>query len=201
MLILLLLRPICIKKNTQKKFMKSLKPLSYFTMVIFLLCACQDESSNSFLLDFDGTKTGAYLRQVTTSAKFSKADMPGSFYAITLEAYAGTTGDQFTSVDLFVKFNGANISRPEVLLKNIGKEEFSRNAISNLLRTEFGITGNETLAALSLSQTDIAKGDIVEFRQSINLPDGRSYSFNNSSSVLSQPFYNSPFVNNITVTD
>jgi hypothetical protein len=190
--------------------MRHLRAIAYISLSANILFSCEKEIGNSDLRNLDNIQAGAYLRQVSVSPEeFSLSNIPGSFYGVTFEAYVGKTGtDDFIGVDIYVKFDGANKSVDEALVKTIDKTEFRRNASNGLLRADLKVTASEAMSTLGLKNTDLSvpatdddPHDEFTFRQALKLPDGRVYSVDNSSTVLTQPFYKSSFRNIITVVE
>jgi len=152
--------------------------------------------------------TGAYLRTIArTSTTFNFFNLPGSKFALTLEAVDKEDGATVQTVEIRVRhrrlipgvglrFTPAN----DVLVKTLQASDFQPNASSRFLRASFEITATEAFAAVGLTPAQIAGGDVFEFRLVLNDKFGRKFSTNNvTTNVAGAPFYASPFQYNVSV--
>jgi hypothetical protein len=187
--------------------MKTLKySFGLLATALIFLSSCRDfVEPNVPYSEFD---TGAYLRTIArTSTTFNFFNLPGSKFALTLEAVDKEDGATVQTVEIRVRhrrlipgvglrFTPAN----DVLVKTLQASDFQPNASSRFLRASFEITATEAFAAVGLTPAQIAGGDVFEFRLVLNDKFGRKFSTNNvTTNVAGAPFYASPFQYNVSV--
>jgi hypothetical protein len=187
--------------------MKTLKySFGLLATALIFLSSCRDfVEPNVPYAEFDN---GAYLRTIArTSTTFNFFNLPGSKFALTLEAVDKEDGATVQTVEIRVRhrrlipgvglrFTPAN----DVLVKTLQAADFQPNASSRFLRASFEITATEAFAAVGLTPAQIAGGDVFEFRLVLNDKFGRKFSTNNvTTNVAGAPFYASPFQYNVSV--
>lgn len=181
--------------------MKMLKySFGLLATVLVFLSSCRDSVEPN--IPYSTFDNGAYLRTIArTSTTFNFFNLPGSTFALTLEAVDIEDGATVDNVEIRVRhrrlipgvglqFTPAN----DVLVKTLQSSDFAPNDQSRFLRTSFSITAAEAIAAVGLTSAAIQGGDVFEFRLVLNDKKGRSFSTNNvTTNVAGAPFYASPF--------
>lgn len=165
-------------------------------LVAVLATGCTDEEK--FPLDVENLETGAILRTIDLeSAVFDFFDLSGSEFSVVLEADDGENGDRIESIDVYVSFDDNSPENGSGDVSEILYETIPASALTTgpdgLPRTRINVTTPEALNALGLSESDLAPGDVFDFRLAINLTDGQTFTSTNASSDLSGLFYSSPF--------
>lgn len=167
---------------------------------LVFLSSCRDFVEPN--IPYSTFDTGAYLRTIArTSTSFNFFDLANAKFALTLEAVDAEDGGTVETVEIRVRHRrlipGVGLKytpTADVLVKTLQKTDFAPNADSRFLRTSFVVTSAETLAAVGLKQSDIAGGDVFEFRLVLNDKFGRRFSSDNvTTNVAGAPFYASPF--------
>lgn len=167
---------------------------------VIFLSSCRDfVEPNVPYKDFD---TGAYLRTIArTSTTFNFFNLPGSKFALTLEAVDIEDGKTVETVEIRVRHRrlipGVGLRytpQSDVVVKTLQASDFQPNADSRFLRTSFEVTAAQAIAAVGLTAAQIEGGDVFEFRLVLNDKFGRTFSSNNvTTNVAGAPFYASPF--------
>ncbi|MDF2156873.1 hypothetical protein [Algoriphagus sp. CAU 1675] len=187
--------------------MKMLKySFGLLASALILLSSCRDfVDPNIPYSEFD---TGAYLRTIArTSTTFNLYNLPGSKFALTLEAVDIEDGATVETVEIRVRHRrlipGVGLEYTptnDVLVKTLQKSDFAPNTESRFLRTTFEIPAAEAIQAVGLTLGDIEGADVFEFRLVLNDKFGRSFSSDNvTTNVAGAPFYASPFQYNVAV--
>ncbi len=167
---------------------------------VIFLSSCRDfVEPNVPYKDFD---TGAYLRTIArTSTSFNFFNLPGSKFALTLEAVDIEDGKTVQTVEIRVRHRrlipGVGLRytpQSDVVVKTLQASDFQPNPDSRFLRTSFEVTAAQAIAAVGLTAAQIEGGDVFEFRLVLNDKFGRTFSSNNvTTNVAGAPFYASPF--------
>lgn len=175
-----------------------MKKISIYLLAFITVFATGCTEEEKFPLDVESLKTGAILRTIDLeSAVFDFFALSESEFSVVLEADDEEMGDRIESIDVFISFddnsseNGSN-DVSEVLYETIPASALTIGP-DGLPRTTINITAPEALSALGLSESDLAPGDVFDFRLAINLTDGQTFTSTNASSDLSGLFYSSPF--------
>lgn len=173
--------------------------------------SCSDDKG---FFDKDSIVYAAYLNFVetgqTTYGTISQTDFrldpSKSVYQVTLEERDVQRGGLFQSVDVYVKVvdntpdDGIKSDTNEELLKSIPSTEFEVSQESGYPRGDVEVAAQEVLTKLKLTNNDIYGGDQVEVRFELVLKDGRKFSANNASGIVTGgAFFNSPFFYRIPV--
>lgn len=167
---------------------------------LVFLSSCRDFVEPN--IPYSTFDTGAYLRTIDrTSTSFNFFDLANSKFALTLEAVDIEDGATVETVEIRVRHRrlipGVGLKytpEADVLVKTLQKTDFAPNDQSRFLRTSFVVTSAEALAAVGLTQSAIAGGDVFEFRLVLNDKFGRRFSSDNvTTNVAGAPFYASPF--------
>lgn len=176
------------------------KVIMGFAMSLLLATSCSDEEK--LPIDFDAVTgtNGAYMRVISIpSGSFNPFDMAGSEFVIELESFDNSGGNQLKEYRFYVDFvdnttEVDTLETDEVLVKTIPASQFTVNATSGLPRTTVTITATESLAALGLTEADVAPLDQFVFRQELEMVDGRVYDADNTSGdITGGAFFSTPF--------
>ncbi len=167
---------------------------------VIFLSSCRDfVEPNVPYKDFD---TGAYLRTISrTSTTFNFFNLPGSKFALTLEAVDIEDGKTVETVEIRVRHRrlipGVGLRytpQSDVVVKTLQASDFQPNADSRFLRASFEVTAAQAISAVGLTAAQIEGGDVFEFRLVLNDKFGRRFSSDNvTTNVAGAPFYASPF--------
>ncbi|MGI9546260.1 MAG: hypothetical protein ACR2MM_03415 [Flavobacteriaceae bacterium] len=154
------------------------KFLIAFLVAAVLFASC---SSDDKLVDeiFATVERGAILRTITNDPNSFVFNDPASVWAVTWEAQDEADGELFRDVEVYVDFidntpSDGTIETDEVLLATVGISEFE-GGVWGLPRVDYEVTYQEALDALGLPFSTAYASDQINFRQVINLTDGRSW--------------------------
>ncbi len=161
-----------------------------------LTIGCTDD--DKLAIDVEDLETGAFLRTVNiVSGGFDFLNLGTSEFSVVVEADDTQNGALLESVDLFVTYDdrtpedgGSDVA--EVLVKTIPASAFTAGP-NGLPQGTVSATTQETLAAVGLTEADLAPGDVFVFRLASNLTTGQTFSSTNSGSNITGSFFNSPF--------
>lgn len=193
--------------------MKSLKFIFVFLAALGIAISCSDDKG---FFDKDAIVYAAYLNVVTTGqSTFGtvsqndfrlEADPTKSKYEVTLEERDVERGKLFASVDVYgtiidnTPADGLGADTDEELLFSIPAADFALDAESGYPRYDVSVTAQDVLDAFSLTNNDVYGGDQVEIRFELVMKDGRKFSKDNASSIVTGgAFFNSPFFYRIPV--
>lgn len=188
--------------------MKIIKSFGLLVGVLVFLSSCRDfVEPNVPYSTFDN---GVYLRTISRGpTTFSLAGLSASRLALTLEAVDIEDGATVEKVDIRVRHRrlipGVGLQYTpvaNVLVKTLTSSDFAPSSESRFLRTTFEVTASETLAAVGLEESDIAKADVFEYQVILTDKKGRVFNSTNvTTNVAGAPFYASPFQYFQTVAD
>lgn len=185
-----------------RNIFKSLALLS----VILIVFSCDKNPDNAFY-DLDpltDAETGAILRTISIDNFLLNSSDDSSSFIVTLEEQDKENGALIKNVDVYASirdFTPDNGTTPpsEALVKTIDASAFTAGPFG-LPRVTIAVTFGEATAAMGLSPSDYAPGDlyVIEFR--LNLTDGRTFGASSTSSVLTGTYFDSPFAYNAPLT-
>lgn len=191
--------------------MKSYKFIIVVLAALGMAISCSDDKG---FFDKDAIVYAAYLNVVetgqstfgTVSQSDFRLEPNGSVYEVTLEERDVKRGELFQSVDIYVTIldntpdDGITADTDEELLESIPASDFEVDADSGYPRKDFAIESADILAAFGLTQDDVYGGDQVEVRFELVMKDGRKFSKDNASGVVTGgSFFNSPFFYRVPV--
>ena len=191
--------------------MKSLKFIFVFLAALGMAISCSDDKG---FFDKDAIVYAAYLNVVTTgqttygtkSQSDFDIDAANSVYQVTLEERDVQRGGLFQSVDVYVKIidntpaDGIVGDTDEELLESIPASAFAMSDESGYPRGDIEVSASDVLTTFGLTEADVQGGDQVEVRFELVLKDGRKFSADNASGVVTGgAFFNSPFFYRIPV--
>ena len=193
--------------------MKSYKFIIVVLAALGMAISCSDDKG---FFDKDAIVYAAYLNVVETGqstfgtvsqADFRIEDDPAlSFYEVTLEERDVKRGELFQSVDIYVTVldntpeDGITSDSEEELLESIPASDFELSDESGYPRKDITVTAADALAAVGLTQDDVYGGDQIEVRFELVMKDGRKFSKDNASSIVTGgSFFNSPFFYRVPV--
>jgi len=187
--------------------MKTLKySFGLLAAALIFLSSCRDfVEPNVPYKDFN---TGAYLRTVArTSTTLNFFDLANSRFALTIEAVDAEDGKTVQTVEVRVRHRrlipGVGLRytpATDVLIRTLQASDFKPNTTSKFLRSDISITAAEAIAAVGLTTAGISGGDVFEFRLVLNDKFGRRFSSDNvTTNVAGAPFYDSPFLYQVSV--
>ena len=131
-------------------------------------------------------------------------DIQNSVFEVELEYRDNEDGVLFDSYDVYATFtdntaDGVDNSKPEVFLRNVGREQLPVNPEFGFPRGVLQISAPETLAALGLTEDQLNGGDVFNYRLVLKLTDGREFTNKASGTVTGGSFFSSPFEYNAPV--
>lgn len=175
-----------------------MKKINFYIMAFLavLTIGCTDD--DKLAIDVEDLETGAFLRTVNiVSGGFDFLNLGTSEFSVVVEADDTQNGALLESVDLFVTYDdrtpedgGSDVA--EALVKTIPASAFTAGP-NGLPQGTVSATTQETLAAVGLTEADLAPGDVFVFRLASNLTTGQTFSSTNSGSNITGSFFNSPF--------
>lgn len=184
-----------------------MKLLKYITTVVLLisLAGCSvNEENFPVPLDEVLNNNGAYLRILSVeSAGFDILDLENAAYVIETEVFDREEGDLFESVEFYVSYtssDGQTIAETSDPVKTYTAGDFTRGGVNNLPQATITIAIDDVLGPLGLTSDDILIGDLFRVRWDLNLTDGRTFSADDASTVITGgAFFSSPYLANVNV--
>lgn len=184
-----------------------MKLLKYITTVVLLisLAGCSvNEENFPVPLDEVLNNNGAYLRILSVeSAGFDILDLENAAYVIETEVFDREEGDLFESVEFYVSYtssDGQTIAETSEPVKTYTAGDFTRGGVNNLPQATITIAIDDVLGPLGLTSDDILIGDLFRVRWDLNLTDGRTFSADDASTVITGgAFFSSPYLANVNV--
>ena len=171
-------------------------------LLLFISCEEGDKTIDEV---FDDVTRGATLRTMNLiNGTVNVFDLENSVFEVELEYRDNEQGALFDSYDVYAAFtdntdDGVDNSKPEVFLRNVGREQMPINPEYGFPRGVLQIPATETLTALGLSGDQLNGGDVVNYRLVLKLTDGREFTNNASGNVTGGSFFSSPFAYNASV--
>lgn len=182
--------------------MKYLKHLFLLVLLVSIGVACED-NPDKFPVNteelLDPANTGGFVRIVSVeSGAFNVFDLANSEFSITIEADDAENGGMMESVEFFLSFSDEALQTigdvDEVALFTLEPSDFEINEESGLPRTSVTVTAPEAIAALGINAADVGVEDSFDFRWTLNLTNGKSFTNTNSGiNIRGGAFFNSPF--------
>lgn len=174
--------------------------------LILTTIACQDEDKLPYSIDEVIGNQGAFVRNISVSSgEFNLNDIPSSSFGIQLEAWDAQNGSLLQSLDVTVEFvdntpdNGEN-PVDQTFIETFDASAFTIDSETGLPNIDLNYNAEDVLDILGLSNADLDGGDIFRFEWTLNLTNGKSFNRTNSSSSLpGWPFYNAPFLLDVSV--
>ena len=180
--------------------MKNLLKIASLFVLIFTINSC---STDDKVIDgiFSDVSNGAILRTINLVSGEYAIGATDPFFAVEFEEQDAQDGALLSSVDVYVSFkdDSAGTTSAEVLYSTIPAADFSSATPFGLPRTTLNITLDQMLAANGIVAGDIFGGDTFPVRLALNLTDGRTFSVDNATGIISGGFFSSPFLYNVNV--
>lgn len=184
-----------------------MKLLKYITTVVLLisLAGCSvNEENFPVPLDEVLNNNGAYLRILSVeSAGFDILDLENAAYIIDAEVFDREEGDLLENVEFYVSYtsaDGQTIAETSEPVKTYSASEFTRGGQNNLPQATITISIDDVLGPLGLTRDDLLIGDTFRVRWDLNLTDGRTFSADDASTVITGgAFFSSPYLANVNV--
>ena len=169
--------------------------------------SCSDDKG---FFDKDAIVYAAYLNVVQTVSPsygtVSQTDFrvnTSSVYTVELEERDVQRGGLFQSVDVYVRHRDntePKLASTEKLLKSVPSSDFQVSTETGYPRGTINVSVSEVLTSLGITQGDVFGGDQIEVRFELVLKDGRKFSKDNASSIVTGgAFFNSPFFYRVPV--
>ncbi len=154
-------------------------------------------------------QNGAVLRTISFANSHFDIDNLESTFSVNIEEQDATRGDILENVQVYISYlvnntsGGQGTPTKEVLLRTITPDLFTRNSVTDLLRTQLEISFSEALQATGMQSSQISCGDQFLVRLALNLTNGLSFSVNDANSQIigAQGFFSSPFCYTINVIE
>lgn len=184
-----------------------MKLLKYITTVVLLisLAGCSvNEENFPVPLDEVLNSNGAYLRiNSVESAGFDILDLENAAYVFNGEVFDREQGDLLESVEFYVSYtstDGQTIAETSEPVKTYTASDFTRGGPNNLPQANITISIDDVLGPLGLTRDDLQIGDSFRLRWDLNLTDGRTFSAEDASTVITGgAFFSSPYLANVGV--
>ncbi len=149
----------------------------------------------------DNETRGAVLRTVEVLSNEIAINADGSIaegasFGVILEEQDQEGGKLLAFVEVYAGYRdntGGENDRDQILIDEIPASEFTTGEFG-LPRTEYSITGDELLSALSLTGDQVEGGDQFEIRFELVLTTGQRFSFDDNTGTLTGSFFSSPFL-------
>lgn len=177
--------------------MKKIKIVFSLVAALFVATACTDFVEPS--IPYNGFETGTYLKTITAPASINFFDLANSPFKVLLECHAADKINNVKNVDVYVNHRRGNTVTKEVLLTNIDGSAFTTTADSKWPRGTINVPMATTLSKLGFSTTNLRGGDFIEYRLVLTTLDGKTFSNNNMSSNINDPYYASPFFYRVAI--
>lgn len=173
----------------------------FYTLVGLLIftTSCKDDSLDRF--DLKKITKAAILRTVSKDIKkIDVNDLANSNTSITVEFDDFNKFDSMKSVDFFAEYkdtkpgeDGKLLKKPEVKMGTLNADSFKKEN-GGKPRAKITYNANNVLTSLGLTSQDMDHSNIIIFRLSLNMKDGRVFSSNNvRNSVAGSSAFRTPF--------
>jgi len=186
--------------------MKGLKILLSFITSVTLISACRDDKLSPVPFDEVTTSYGAYVQELEVSSdSYDLFNLDNATFKTKLQIYDTQNGANFAGLDIYASFtdnspDNDTVDVSEVKLLSFDASKFSADSKNGRPTMDLTIPATQAMAALGITADQLAGGDSFNFRQVLNLKDGRAYTTTNTGlDVLAGPFYSSPFVNSVNI--
>lgn len=168
--------------------------------------SCTDEDTFPYLYDDIISNQGAFVRlDNVISGEVDLLDIPSSSISFEIEEWDVEDGALLQDITFTVEFidntpdNGTN-NVAAVDLMTVPASSFTADAETGLPNYVLNMTAQEALNLLGLTSADLDGGDVMRYKWTLNLTNGKSFnSDNQSSSLPAWAFYNSPFLLDVGV--
>jgi len=175
-----------------------MKNILKFVLVLSLTVSITSCGEDEKVVDgvFDGVESGAVLRTINLiSNEIAIGAVEPQSFGVEIEEQDAEEGALLANVDVWISFTDESegTTTTEVLLENVGAEEFSTDTPFGLPRTTLMYSFAEMLAAVGIDEADTFGGDSFSIRLALNLTDGRQFTDTNTAGVVTGGFFASPF--------
>lgn len=175
--------------------MKNIIKIFVSLLIVFSLNSCV-ESDNAIDEVFQ-FETGAVLRTISVNNNTLNSSDDSSAWSVTVEEQDEQDGGLFKSVGVYVSMrdltsgNGTTVAA-DAFIKTIDASAFTTGP-SGLPRATISATFGEATAALGISSSQYAPGDLYVFELRLELTDGRIYGASSAAGIITGGFFSSPF--------
>jgi len=171
--------------------------LSAIIAVSFSSCSTDDKVIDGV---FDGVASGAVLRTIAVTSNEIPAGVDASQFTVEIEEQDAQDGDLLASVDVYITYtdnspdggDSTGAAGGEVLYTTIPASDFVDGPFG-LPRYTLNITAPEFANAVGITTAGIFGADTFRTRLALNLTDGRTFSVDETASVVTGGFFASPF--------
>ena len=158
------------KKHIMKN--RILKTIFMSVIISVSFTGCSDD--DKLPVDFDDLNvTGQpFASEISSdgSTNINKLDPASSVFSKDYRLFSLANGNDVTSIDVFVSFNGMTTTAAEALLYTIPSSSFDTSDTNPEVQVVYN--GAEILAALNLPQTALEGGDVFSYRLALTNPQG-----------------------------
>jgi hypothetical protein len=149
-----------------------LKPIVLSILISIGITGCSDD--DKLPVDFDELNvTGQpFAGEIDSngSTNINKLDAASSEFSKEYRLYSLEDGNDVTSVDVFVSFNGSTTTAEEALLYTIPSSSFNTSGTNPDMQIIFN--GADILSALSLPSSALEGGDVFNYRLALTNNEG-----------------------------
>ena len=153
---------------------KSLLYTALSACLLFAVSSCEDE--DKLAINFDELKVsgGAYAQQVAADGvtDINKSDPASVSFSRTYQLVTPAGEPEPTSADLYVSFNGASATAPEIVYSTVSAGSFDTSG--QYPQITFTINGADLLTALGLTADQLDGGDAFNYRIAVSTSE-RTY--------------------------
>lgn len=158
------------KKHIMKN--RILKTIFVSVIISVGFTGCSDDDKLPVNFDDLNVTGQPFATEISSdgSTNMNKLNPASSVFSKDYQLFSLDNGNDVTSVDVFVSFDGLTTVAPEVLLYTIAASSFDTSGTNPKLQVVYN--GAEILAALSLPQTALEGGDAFSYRLALTNSQG-----------------------------
>lgn len=178
--------------------MKHIIKIFLATILVFSFNSCEDSNTVVDQVVAE-TEAGAILRTIAddSNSNVLNSSDPASFWSQVVEEQDNEGGALLESVSIYVSIRDLSPDNgftdlTKSLVKTIPAADFTSGPV-DLPRATMSATFAEATAAMGLSATEFAPGDLYVFDLELNLTDGRTYGSADAAGIITGGYWASPY--------
>ena len=160
---------------------------------IISINSCTTKEDTTVNKVFKNVSNGAILRTVSENQKTFNFFDTSSKWSVTLEEQDATNGQIFREVRVYIKHTKGTVTSTEKLIRTLPSSLFKVAGNRNLPQYTLDIPLSEALSTLALTAGNYTPSDKFTIRLELVLTDGRVFSDFNTSTPVTNGYFNSSF--------
>jgi hypothetical protein len=156
--------------------------------------SCTDKEDTTITKVLDNVTNGAVLRTASVNTATFDFFNTASKWSITVEAQDNQNGELLKEVKVFGKHTKGIVTTAEKLLKTIPASAFQITGSRNLPQSKIELVLSDVLTTLAIATDGYTPSDKFTIRLEMVLTDGRVITTTNTSTPITNGYFNSPFL-------